>query len=165
MQARAVIDFPVNFFNEAGRPHKDKPASPRSSAELCDTPFGRYHQWALREIRALPPGEYLKTRLHSRTFSIADPRHDPFPGERLEESGDVELIATNRRIDVGRHPAHPACDDRDPADHHPGDRGGVQRSGQIGERRLELTVTAAARFSHVAGSAPNGGAPGEQPLR
>jgi hypothetical protein len=90
------------------------------------------------------------------SFGIVDPQHVRFLAS-LDQRSEVEPVASDCGIDVGRHAAHAARDHRDTAGDHVGYSGGVQGSSEIGGRRVELAITAAAHCSHP-GSAPNGGA-------
>jgi hypothetical protein len=61
---------------------------------------------------------------------IVDARNDFVSRDEPYQLLRLDDIATNSYVDVGREPAHTACDDRNASDYHP-------RSSAFGQRRRQ----------------------------
>ena len=68
---------------------------------------------------------------------VVNARDDALSGEEPEKRGHVGPVTLNDCINVSGHPADPACDDRDSADHHPWDTGSFQSIHEGGKRLLD----------------------------
>jgi hypothetical protein len=88
----------------------------------------RHRDVELDAGRRVPQQEH--ETLAREAFDVVDSRHDSFLGQRLEESGDVDPISSDRRVDIRGHATHASRDHGDAANDHPGNAGRVQGARQ-----------------------------------